>query len=92
MSVLELEGDSARLREAAKAHANGTLSRDDYRHYRAKVIENLSNSKNGSKEAADEPLDEELLSRDSPLRMLAIVGLGALVVFAAFVAYLIYLG
>ena len=92
MSVFKLEGDIARLRKAAKACADGSLSRVDYRHYRTKVIENLSNAKEGSKGATDEPLDDDLLASDSPLRMLAIVGLGALVAFAAFVAYLIYVG
>jgi hypothetical protein len=91
MSVLELDGDSARLREAAKAYADGTLSRDDYRHYRAKIIESLSNGE-GQSEAADEPLEEYLFAGDSPMRLLVIVGLATLVVFASFVAYLIYVG
>ena len=90
MSVLKLDGDSARLREAAKAYADGTLSRDDYRHYRAKVIENLSNGEGHSE--ADEPLEEYLLEGDSPMRLLGVVSLAALVVFAFFVAYLIYVG
>lgn len=89
MSVLKLDGDSARLREAAKAYADGTLSRDDYRHYRAKVIENLSNGEGHSE--ADEPL-EDLLGGDSPMRLLGVVSLAALVAFAFFVAYLIYVG
>lgn len=89
MSMLKLEGDSARLREAAKAHAEGMLSRDDYRHYRAKVIENLSNGEEGSRGAKDE---EDLLVSDSPLRLLGVVGLSALLVFLVFVAYLIYVG
>ncbi|MCZ6871569.1 MAG: hypothetical protein O7G84_18890 [Gammaproteobacteria bacterium] len=90
MSVLELDGDSARLREAAKAYADGTLSRDDYRHYRAKIIESLSNGEGQSE--ADEPLEEYLFAGDSPMRLLVIVGLATLVVFASFVAYLIYVG
>jgi len=91
MSVLKLDGESQRLREAAKAYADGTLSRDDYRDYRAKVIENLSNG-DGQSKAADEPLEEDLLGSDSPMRLLGVVSLVALVAFASFVAYLIYVG
>ena len=90
MSVLKLDGESQRLREAAKAYADGTLSRDDYRDYRAKVIENLSNG-DGQSKAADE-LEEDLLGSDSPMRLLGVVSLVALVAFASFVAYLIYVG
>lgn len=92
MSILDLEGDSARLREAAKAHADGTLSRADYRDYRAKVIEELSNGEAGSRDMTDDPLDEYLLAGDSPLRLLGAVGVLALIAFGAFVAYLIYVG
>ena len=39
MNVLQLEGESAQLRQVAKAFAAGDISRDDYRQIRTAIID-----------------------------------------------------
>ena len=39
MKFLQLEGEAAQLRQVAKAFAAGDISREDYRHIRAAIID-----------------------------------------------------
>lgn len=94
MAILQLEGESAQLRQVARSHAAGDLSRDDYRNIRMAMIESFALESSGvsARPAAGQPVAVEagaavapridLLEGDSPWSYLTVIGAGAALLFA----------
>ena len=97
MKVLQLEGESAQLRQVAKACAAGDISREDYRHIRAAIIDAYVLDNNVATLVADHAPPARAASQaramaqtgDAGWSLLAIVGAGAMLVIVAMLAILL---
>ena len=99
MNVLQLEGESAQLRQVAKAFAAGEVSKEDYRHIRAAIIDAflIDNSTVSYNPEALQPVRASGGAAVSVARygynydevgwsLLAIVGAGAMLLIVAMLA------
>lgn len=102
MAILRLEGESAQLRQVARSHAAGDLSRDDYRNIRTAMIESFEQDMGrpdtlttpggaavAGADAAGGAPRIDLLEGDSPWSYLAVIGAGTALLFAIAAAALL---
>ena len=98
MKVLQLEGESAQLRQVARAFAVGDISREDYRHIRTAIIDafvadndgvTLTLSDSAPASAVESARDSAAASTDAGWSLLAIVGAGAMLLIVAMLAILL---
>jgi hypothetical protein len=100
MAILQLDGESAQLRQVARSHAAGDLSKDDYRNIRTAMIESfvqdtarprtLPGAAAAPQAAGDPPPRVDLLEGDSPWSFLTVLGAGAGALFAIAGAILLF--